>query len=153
MQKRERFLVFIVCLIAAYLPGMLGSIAIGNETDSEWFDSIKPSITPPDFVFPIAWNLIYFLIAISIYFAWLNNKKRGKIMLVYATNLIANGLWSYIYFGLHKPGLALIDITIIIITTAMLIWLNWKNSRISSYLLIPYLLWLAFAVVLNYLSV
>jgi tryptophan-rich sensory protein len=155
MEKRERFFVLVVCLLLAYLPGVVGSLFTFEATNGEWFNSIRPTITPPNWVFPIVWNILYFLLALSIYFAWVNfNKKdRKKVIIIYGLNLIANGLWSFLYFGMQNPLLAFFDILILLVSILLIIKLNWKKNRISLYLVIPYLIWVCFASILNYLSI
>lgn len=145
----------IISIIAVIITAGIGSIFTSGETDSEWYESIKPSITPPGWVFPIAWNIIFFLITISIYtsFSKVKTKQKPTLIALFATNLILNTLWSLFYFKLHNPLLAFIDIIFIWITILALIIYNYKINKISSYTLIPYFLWVSFASVLNWLSI
>ncbi len=148
--------VFVVCLVVSYAPGIVGTLFIGDETDGAWYTSVKPSITPPDWVFPLVWNILFFLIALSLFFAWRSASTRGdrrRIALLYGVNLVANGLWSLIYFGLHRPGLAFLDLAVIWLSTANIMYLLWDGDRGAAWLMLPYLLWLSFAGVINYLSI
>ena len=141
-------------LIVIAVAGIGGIFNIG-ETDSDWYESIRPSITPPNWVFPIAWNIIFFLIAISIYTSYSNANKSQKPTLIklFAINLTLNILWSLFYFKLHNPLIAFIDIILIWASILALIIYNYKISKISSYTLIPYFLWVSFASILNFLSI
>lgn len=154
-QKRIHWNVLIVCLLVTYGAGLLGSLAMGDAAQSAWYASVKPSITPPAIVFPIVWNILFFLIALSLYFAW--NASRGKdrrrVALIYGINLIANVLWTVFYFKLHRPDYAFFDIIIVWLSIANAMFLTWDIDRKASWLLLPYLLWVTFASVLNWLSI
>lgn len=140
-------------LILAFLSVIAVSL-IGSSftaTDS-WYESVRPAITPPNIVFPIAWTALYIMIAFSIYFSFIEAKKSRKyIMKLFAINLLANALWSILFFGLHLPILSFIDLVLIWASTLILILWLWKISRKSALLLIPYILWLTFAGLLNFL--
>src|SRR3989344_4674537 len=102
MKKRGiNWKTLVISLIAVYVIAFLGSIFTASSTNSEWYQSIKPSITPPNFVFPIVWNILFFLIALSIYFVWENSKKKQKknLLIIFGANLFLNVLWSALFFG------------------------------------------------------
>jgi len=126
----------------------------GDNTKSEWYESIKPSITPPSYVFPIAWNILFFLIAVSMYFAWISSAKKEKknIIFFYGLNFALNMSWSLFYFTLRNVLVAFIDIIFIWISILSIIIYTWKVDRKAAYCMIPYLLWVSFAAVLNFLS-
>ena len=73
--RKFNWKVLVICLAIVYLVAFIGSLFTTQETDSEWFNSIKPSITPPNWVFPIAWNILFLLLALSMYFAWVSGKE------------------------------------------------------------------------------
>jgi len=153
--KKVNWKVLIVCIVIVYLIAFLGSIFTTSEVNTAWYDSIKPSITPPGWIFPIVWNILFFLIAISLYLAWINSKKnqKTKIAIAFGINLILNAFWSYLYFGLKNPAFAFIDLIAIWISITAMICITYKINKASSYLLVPYFLWVSFAGVLNYLSI
>jgi tryptophan-rich sensory protein len=128
-----------------------GSSFTSKTVKSDWYIHNAPSITPPNLVFPIVWSILFFLLALSIYFSWINLKNKKKIILFFSINLALNLLWSILFFGMRNPLLAFIDLILLWISILYLVIFNWKNSRISSYLLIPYLLWVTFAGILNFL--
>jgi tryptophan-rich sensory protein len=157
MKKREfNFKVFIICLLIVFLiVGGIGSIFTVNNTNTVWYSSIKPSITPPNWVFPIAWNVLFLLISFSLYFAWMNSKskqQRNKVAIVFGINFILNILWSVLFFGLKQTQIAFIEIIILWVSILGMILITKNVSKKSSWLLIPYLIWVVFAGVLNYLS-
>jgi len=154
------------------LTASLGSLFTSSAVNSPWYQTIKPSITPPNYVFPIAWGILFFMIALSLYFAWTNAKKRPEtkfparrkltsflakqkkiVAAVFGINLVLNVLWSALYFGMKNPLLGFCDIVLLWISILAMIIALWKIDRISSYLLVPYFLWVSFASVLNFLSI
>jgi len=154
MKEKINWKVLIVSFIIVYLVAALGSLFTAGNTSGEWYDSIKPSITPPGWVFPIVWNILFFLIALSLYFAWnsAEGKSKKKVALVFGINFLLNILWSFLYFFLKKPALAFIEIIILEISILAMILIAYKTSKKAAYLLVPYLLWVGFASILNYLS-
>ncbi|MBU2612518.1 MAG: tryptophan-rich sensory protein [Nanoarchaeota archaeon] len=145
--------VLIVSLIITFLIGFVGSLFTSPNTGTEWYNSIKPDITPPNFVFPVVWNILFFLIALSLYFAWTSSKKKDKpeIALVFGINFFLNILWSVIFFGLKLPLISFFEIILLLGSILWMILITRKISKISAWLLTPYLIWVAFAGVLNYL--
>lgn len=153
--KKNKIITFVLCLIIVYAAGIIGSLLSFNNTSSEWFDASKPSITPPSYFFPIVWNILYFMIAFSLFLAWTNSNKKDKLKVawVFGINLVLNAVWTFLFFGLKNPTLAFIDIILIWITIVWMIVISYKIDKTSAYLLIPYLLWVSFATLLNYLSI
>jgi len=150
--KKKEVITLILCFVAVFLVAFLGSrITI---TDS-WYDSVKPSITPPSFVFPIVWTILFILLALSMFLSLTNANKKEKRMLYvfFGANLILNFLWSFFYFGLHNVLFAFVDLILLWITILILVILTWKINRIASWMIVPYLVWVSFAGVLNWLSI
>ncbi len=155
MNKNFNLKVFLSSLLVVFGSAFLGSIFTMNQVRSEWYESIKPAITPPNFVFPIVWNILFFLIAISLYLAWTsadNKIKRTNVAFVFALNLFLNILWSFLYFGMQDPYFAFFDLIALWFSIVMMIAVISKINKLAAYLLIPYLLWVSFAGVLNYIS-
>ncbi len=155
MKKKFNLLVFIACIIIVFAAGFLGSIFTSLGAQSKWYQSVRPAITPPNYIFPIVWNVLFFLIALALYFAWrsANKKERTSVAWAFGINLVLNALWSYLYFGNEKPELAFIDLIGIWITILVMIKVSWKIDKKSAWLLVPYLIWVSFAGILNYLSI
>lgn len=151
MHKPYLLLVFLLLVFAI---AFLGNIFMGDGVYSDWYESVKPAITPPAWVFGVVWMIIYFLIAVSLYFAWINartKKEERNLVIIYGLNLIANALWTYFFFSLKNPLIALYDLGFIWVTIICMIVCTWDVDRKASYLLIPYFLWVSFAGVLNFL--
>ncbi|MEX0920032.1 MAG: TspO/MBR family protein [Candidatus Pacearchaeota archaeon] len=144
--------VLILSLLVVFSIGFIGGLFTSESVDTDWYDSIKPDITPPGWVFPVAWNIIYLFIAFSFYFSWTSAKNKDikrNLLILFGVNLFFNVLWSYLFFGLRLPGLAFVDLIFIWITIIFMMVFTKKIDMKSFYLLVPYFLWVTFAGVLN----
>lgn len=141
--------------ILVYSVALIGSIFTSQGTNSDWYNSIRPSITPPNWVFPIVWNILFFLLAISLYLVIINVKKsmKQKIYIFFGINFILNISWSVFYFFLRNPAIAFVNLIALWVSIISLIYFTSKVNQKSAWLLVPYLLWVSFAGVLNYLSI
>jgi translocator protein len=150
------FVTLLICLIIVFVVvGGIGSIFTTKNVHSEWYQSIQPSITPPSWVFPVAWNFLFATIGFSLYFAWTRSKnknQREKVAIIFAINFILNILWSIIFFGLKQPKIAFFEVVVFWLSILAMILVTRKISKESSCLLIPYLVWVAFASFINYLA-
>jgi len=137
-----------VCFLVAFL----GSTATLPSIPT-WYERLnKPIFSPPNWIFGPVWTILYFLMGLALYIVWDKNlKNRGKerAMDTFILQLVLNLLWSLVFFGLHSPLLALITIFLLWISIFMTIKYFYKISKVASYLLIPYLLWVSFASILN----
>lgn len=156
-EKVNRFdlKVFFICLVIVFIVAYFGSLFTSDAVNSSWYEKIRPSITPPNELFPIVWTILFFLIALSLYFVWIKSGKlnKKKIMLAFGLNFILNILWSYFYFSLKNLSLAFFDLILLWISIAFMVHMTLKIDKRSAYLLIPYFLWVSFAGILNYLSI
>lgn len=149
--RKINWKVLIISLIVVYAVAFIGSIFTVNVNTS-WYETIKPSITPPNWVFPIVWNILFFLIALSLYFSWVKAKdKKSKLVIVFGINFLFNTLWSLFFFTLKNPILAFYEIILLWLSIFLMISATYKINKTSCYFLIPYLLWVSFAGVLNFL--
>jgi len=154
-KRKINWKVLITSFIIVYLVAGLGSVFTAQNTKTDWYNSIKPALTPPSIVFPIVWNILFFLIALSLYFCWIsskNNKEKSAVGIVFGVNFILNILWSVLYFAMKNPRLAFFEIILLLISIASMLLLSWKISKKSFWLLMPYFVWVCFASVLNFLS-
>lgn len=150
------WIVLACSLVIVFGLGLLGSLFTSTELEDEsWYASVRPSITPPSYVFPIVWNVLFALIALALWISWMNGSKRDKRVIIgwYGANLFLNVLWSMLYFGMHRPGLAFIDLVILWGTIIGMMITTYRITPKATLLLAPYLLWVSFAGVLNYLSI
>lgn len=111
---------------------------------------ILPELAPPSFIFPIVWTVLYVLMGISAYLIYTSKSPYRKIGLkLYAIQLFLNFIWSPIFFNGQMFLLALIVLVLLLLVLLVLIKVAYKINPISAYLLVPYLLWVAFAGYLN----
>jgi len=116
-----------------------------------WYSElVKPSFSPPDWVFAPVWITLYLSIGFAIWLIWLNQKKTQKIFTIYFTHLFINASWSITFFAFHQVLASLLIIALIIIFVIWLIKLYYPINKISAMLMLPYLVWLGFAFSLNY---
>ncbi len=119
----------------------------------EWYKSIaKPSWTPPDWLFGPAWTVLYVMIAISGWLVWREAGLAGAALafILYALQLVLNGLWSAVFFGMKRIGLALVDVALLWLSILATIVAFYPHSPLAAWLLVPYLAWVSFASALNF---
>ena len=126
------------------------AIAIGRLYPPDaWFASlVKPSFNPPGWIFPVVWTPLYVLIAIAGWLIWKHSPK-SLAMTFWAIQMALNVLWTFIFFGLHSPGWALVEIVFLWLAIGGSILAAWRLSRRAAWLLLPYWLWVSFATMLN----
>ena len=137
----------VACIAVSFVPGVIGS----RFKPDEWYAGLdKSSLTPPGFVFPIVWTLLYVLMGVALWrFLRGEPRRRGLGIALFGLQLVLNGMWSYLFFGLHRPDLALIDIGLLCAATASLVIVFSRENRSAALLLVPYLAWIGFAAYLN----
>jgi tryptophan-rich sensory protein len=152
--KKIDWNILFLSLIAIYATAILGGLFTSRGANSFWYLTVRPSITPPNWVFPVVWNILFFLIFLALYLCLVNVKNKkicSKVELCFGINLVLNFLWSYFFFGLRNPKLAFVDLILLWFSIISIIYSSWKIDKRISILLVPYFLWVTFAGVLNYL--
>ena len=131
--------------------GILGSYFTVSQIPTWYAFLQKPSFSPPNYIFAPVWTTLYFLMGLSLFLVLEEKlkKHRNKIIILFAIQLLLNFTWSFVFFGLHNPVLAFINITMLWGSIILLIYEFWKYSKSASLLLVPYLLWVSFASILN----
>jgi translocator protein len=114
----------------------------------EWYAHLqKPGWTPPNWIFAPVWGVLYLMIAVT---GWLIFSSSSTILkTLWIAQLVLNGLWSWLFFGLHRTGLGLIDILTMFACIATLLALSCKASKAVGWLMAPYLVWVGYASTLN----
>lgn len=133
--------VFIVAYIASqFEPG-------------EWYQNLtRPAWTPPDWIFAPVWTALYLMMGLAAWLIWRQRglKAAAKPLGFFLFQLILNGAWSWLFFGQHKIGFAFAEIVLLWIAIFITLILFWKRTAWAGILLLPYLVWVGFASVLNY---
>jgi len=150
----KKYLQILISIGISYSAGLIGSI-FTVEAISGWYATInKPSFNPPSWVFSPVWTILYTLMGIAAYLVWKDrNKKKIKTaniaLTFFGIQLVLNGLWSILFFGLNSPSLAFFEIMLLWIAIIFTIIYFFKINKTAAYLLIPYILWVSFAAFLN----
>ncbi len=145
MDYKKLFISFSVVFLVAFIAS---NFTLGSIT--EWYSTLnKPSFTPPNWVFGPVWTFLYTLIAISFYMVW-EKRLKGNSIYAFSSQLLLNGLWSVIFFGLQSPFYALLCIVLLWLTILWTFFEFFKISKTAAYLFVPYFGWVTFAGILNY---
>ena len=143
-------------IIAILIPLIIGAISgfFTSEAVTGWYAAIqKPSFNPPNGIFAPVWTTLYIMMGIALYLVWKqerNTKIWRQALFLFGLQLFLNFCWSLIFFKLEQPGWALVEMLCLWISILLtIIWFS-KLSKVSAWLLVPYICWVSFAALLNY---
>lgn len=138
----------ILSILIPLAVGALSSLFSGNLS----YQALnKPSFSPPSYLFPIVWTILYILMGISSYLIYSSNSpKKNQALTTYELQLTFNFFWSIIFFGFSQYLLAFLWLLVMIVLIIIMIYQFYHISPLAAYLQIPYLLWCLFAAYLNY---
>ena len=152
-KKRIRFIPLIVAIGIPLLIGLITSVILPNM-NLIYGELVKPIFAPPNIVFPIAWTIIYVLMGIASYKVYIlkyENVDISSALFVYDIQLLLNFLWTLIFFGFRLYGLAFIELVFLVLFVMLTIKRFYKKIGMKAVLLLlPYLIWLIYAGVLNF---
>lgn len=140
------FLSLLLCVGGGFLSGL-----VTRQSVQTWYPTLNQSpLTPPDIAFPIAWALLYPVIALSFYLVWTSSKPSKVIALrIFLVQLILNFLWPFTFFYIQSPFLALIDNVLLVFIAIATGIVFWQHSKAAGLLFLPYLVWITFALYLT----
>lgn len=142
----------IISVVGCELVGFLGTPFTISAIPT-WYSTLnKPFFAPPNWIFGPVWTLLYFLMGVAFYLIWSQSWKKKKVKtasLFFLTQLGLNFIWSPIFFGLKAPLLGLIVIVAMWTLIVMTMKKFYPLSKLAFYLLVPYLVWVSFASILN----
>lgn len=143
--SKEEIISLLIPLVGGFLSGLISISGIRE------FNSLtKPFLTPPGFVFPIVWTILYVLMGIGSYLIYNENDYHSSCCLkIYLLNLFVNFLWSPIFFGLNLRLFSFIWILLLDFIVVYMIICFYKVNKKAAYFQIPYLLWVLYATYLN----
>ena len=138
-------------MIICELAGAMGSVFTISQINGWYAGLVKPSFNPPNWIFAPIWTALFILMGIALYLVWTGKKEisKKKAVQIFAVQLVLNVLWSLVFFGLHSPVMGFLIIVPLWIAIFLTIKEFYKISKVASYLLVPYILWVSFASVLN----
>ncbi len=146
--KKTTVIKSVLAAVATAATAVVGSLA--TDTASVWYTSLTLSpLQPPPIVFPVVWTALYILIALAFMLAISGGKATSGTIAGFIINLALNAFWSIAFFLMHNPVLALIVILAMLVNLLILIVNLRFTRRISMFLMLPYLVWLVIATILN----
>ena len=138
------FLIVLITFMASAIGGVVTSIF-----KEPWYSQIiRPSFSPPSWVFGPVWTTLYILMSIAIWLNWIKISD-VKTIKIYFIHIFFNSIWSVIFFGFHQIFLAFLNLLIILFFIIWLMKIYYKNTKLSFLLMLPYLLWSTYALLLN----
>jgi tryptophan-rich sensory protein len=143
-------------LIAVLLVLAVGGIGGAATEIGPWYLQLaKPYWQPPDWAFGPIWTLLYITTSIAGVRAWRNANPQEKKYFLAAVlmNCVLNVLWSVLFFKLHRPDIALMEVGALLLSVLLLTVLPWSYSRVSTWLMVPHLFWVSTAACLNLFTV
>ena len=147
---KNKFLSLILFFIITFSASFTGGL-VTISFKEPWYSSlVKSSYNPPDWIFAPVWTTLYIMMTLAIWFFWHSKKKDVNTIYIYFIHIVLNATWSIVFFGLHQILLALIVLVILIILIIILIIKFKRVNYVSTYLMIPYLLWSCYALFLNF---
>jgi benzodiazapine receptor len=149
--KRADIIKLIICLGVPLTVGFAGSFFTNSSMD--WYQTLqKPVFNPPNWVFAPVWTVLYLLMGISLFLVWQRGfaNAAGKTALAcFILQLVFNTLWTPIFFGVKQPLVAFADIIVLWLAAVATVASFYRVSKLSAILLVPYIVWVSFAAVLN----
>lgn len=149
MSAAGQLIALLVWVGLCFLTAWIGS----RFSPGEWYAQLhRPSWTPPGYLFGPVWSFLYLSMGIAAWLVWRRAGFSGArlALILFVVQLVLNGMWSWIFFGTQRPGLAFAEILILwgmILATTLAFW---RASTTAGILFLPYLAWVSFAAILNY---
>ena len=138
-----------ICLLIGFVSGFATQSSV-----NDWYVTLnKPVFNPPNWIFAPVWTLLYILMGIAAGLVWIRGFYHIWVKTAlyhFGFQLLLNGLWSIVFFGFKEPAWALLVILALLVL--ILLTIKWFKvvSKTAAYLLVPYLLWVCFATILNF---
>lgn len=155
----NNFFKLIISVAVCEFAGIIGSVFTIPSIQSWYIGLVKPALNPPAWIFGPVWTMLFAFMGIAAFLIWSSYAKASarqwkigiKIAIgIFGLQLLLNTLWSIIFFGLHNPAGAFIEIIFLWLAILATIIAFSKISKLAAWLLVPYILWVSFAVYLNY---
>ena len=143
----------IISIAVCQLAGFIGSLFTTPSIPTWYVTLNKPSFTPPNWIFGPVWTSLFLLMGISAYLIWrkgFQHKNVKMALLIFIVQLVLNVLWSILFFGLPSPFSAFVEIIILWLVILLTFVYFIRISQPAGILLLPYLIWVAFAAILNF---
>jgi benzodiazapine receptor len=141
----------IVSIVLAQAAGLLGALFTSTGAGTWYQTIVKPSWNPPSWIFGPVWTTLYVLMGIASYLVWKTppGTLRTQALILYGIQLALNALWSFVFFGAESPKWGVVVIVLLLLAILATTARFFTISKTAGYLMIPYILWVTFASVLN----
>ncbi len=150
--KRQKFVSLVLWYLPVLFVQVISSFAMTCESEA-WYRGLeKGSWTPPGWMFAPVWALLYILMAVSVWLVYMTPKETPKRRLSFAlffVQLFFNGVWSFLFFRFQSPGLALIDLSVLLVFIVLMGVTFFRVRPLAGLLVLPYFFWSAYALTLN----
>ncbi len=143
----------VVSLLIPLVTGAVAGIFTSSGVKGWYAVANKPSFNPPDWIFAPMWTTLYILMGIALYLVWKKppaTPGKKNALTWFAIQMVLNFCWSFIFFYARQPGWALVEIIAMWVAILLTIIFFRKISKTAAWLLVPYILWVSFASVLNF---
>jgi len=153
MAQKINYFKLLASVLLCQFAGAVGSVFTASSLNN-WYSLLeKPVFNPPSWVFFPVWTLLYLFMGISLYIVWDKGLQYREVkigLFIFGIQLVLNSLWSFLFFGLKSPYYGFIGIIFLWLAIVLTIFQFRKISKAASYLLVPYIIWVSFAALLNY---
>ena len=146
---KNKFLSFVLFFIITFSASFIGGLVTFTFKEPWYSELTKSNFNPPDWIFAPVWTTLYLMMTLAIWFFWHSKNREMNTIYIYFIHIVFNTTWSVVFFGFHNIFLALINLIILIFLIVALVVRFSRVNKVSSYLMIPYLLWSSFALFLN----
>jgi len=147
----RKWLELTVCIAIVFAAALAASLAMGLS-DRSWYESLhKPTWNPPDWLFGPVWSILYLLMVVSAWLIWRERPRPQcrRAIAVFVVQLLLNAVWTSLFFALQSPLAAMADISLLWLAILATIGFFLRIRPLAAVLLLPYLLWVSFAWMLN----
>ncbi|MGH4119090.1 TspO/MBR family protein [Clostridium sp.] len=152
VKGKKNIIALLISVLLAQGIGLLSGFLSMSPTNAyESFN--KPSFSPPGWIFPVVWTILFLLMAVAAYRIWMSCKSGvdvSKALILYGIQLFLNFLWSIIFFRYRLYALAFLELLVLLVFILLTTFEFYRIDKTAGYLMIPYIAWVSFAGVLNY---
>ncbi|HDR53429.1 MAG TPA: tryptophan-rich sensory protein [archaeon] len=146
------FFVLLFCICLAFIPGIVGSFLTSPQIPTWYATLTLPAFAPPGWLFMPVWTFLYLLMGVALFKIWKDGVDLVEMRhayMAFGVQWVLNLAWSFLFFTMHWPLVAFIEIILLWISILATMYFYKKVSPLASFLMLPYLLWVTFAAVLN----
>ena len=148
-EKIKKYSAYIVSIAIALAVGLISALLTGGKME-EYNNLVQPPLSPPSWLFPVVWTILFILMGISAAMIWKSGEKgRSDALFIYGTQLVVNFLWTIFYFGFGARLLAFFWLLFLLALVLIMVSKFKAISPTAARLQIPYIIWLIFAAYLN----